>query len=581
MEARPTATNEGGGFWLSAGVIVGLVCVVTVPALFTRDLWNPDEPRYMEVAREMAVTGDYVLPRLNGEVYTEKPPAFFWLAALMWRGGLGFNSGRILTALAVCGTLLVLYALCRAHLGLGVALLAAGASLSCMLLLWFAQIGVLDCLLMLFVTVALVLGYLALHASSKRMVLCWLGCYAAMGLGALTKGPVGFLVPALVLLLYAVLDRQRIRAGGVVHVAGFAVFAAVVLAWLLPAIMAGGPDYTRTILLKQNIGRAVGSWAHRNPFYYYLVRWPLYFLPWSPLLVPAVAAAFRHGRRQGGLILLALLWLVVPFAFFSLISGKRINYVVPTAPAAGLLCAWYASRVSGPVGSARLDRWLFGAVFGTVGVLALGGMIGALVAPAIVRHIYEEDRLTREFASMLTPARLTAAVVMLALPVAIAAVSARRPPRRSAVRAWAVVASMLLLALPVELFVMPAVNVAKSGRPFGETVREYAAGGRPVYLYGNDFSGVYNLWTGRIRMPELYGEADLKARLADPRAFVVSDLKRLRLVLTPEELARRVVAEERIGHRVILLLRGGPAEADGSSQLLSVEAPGAAREDPG
>jgi len=579
VDAEPTTTVERGRFRPPAGLIVGLVLLVTVPALFTRDLWNPDEPRYMEVAREMTVAGEYVLPHLNGELYSEKPPLFFWLAGVLWRAGCGYNAGRILTAMAVCGTLMILYALCRAHLGRSEALLAAGASLSCMLLLWFAQIGVLDPLLTLFVTAAVVLGYTALHASSRRMVLCWLGCYAAMGLGTLTKGPAGFLVPGLVLLSYGVLDRTCLRAGGLVHVAGFAAFAALVLAWLVPAIVAGGPEYTRTILLKQSIGRAVAAWDHCRPFYYYLVRWPIYFLPWSPLLVPAVVAAFRRRRQEESLILLAALWLVVPFVFFSFMSGKRLNYVVPTVPAVGILCAWYAVRMPASLGTGRLDRWLFGAVFGSVGVLALGTMAAALAAPAITRRIYAEGSLGDEVASMLTPGRLAAVVAMLALPVAIAAVGIWRPPKRRALRAWAVVASMLLFALPVELFLMPAVNVAKSGRHFGQTINMHADGGRAVYLYGDEFSGVYNLWTGRVRMPELETPAQLRARLAEPDALVVSDLKRLRAALSPEVLARHAVARERVGHRVLLLLQGGSYEGDGDRELLSAGASGTAAEE--
>ena len=55
-------------------LVIALVALAGVPSLFTRDLWNPDEPRYMEVAREMVVLGDYVMPHLNGQVYSEKPP---------------------------------------------------------------------------------------------------------------------------------------------------------------------------------------------------------------------------------------------------------------------------------------------------------------------------------------------------------------------------------------------------------------------------------------------------------------------------------------------------------------------------
>jgi len=72
-----------------------LAAAVLVPSLFSRDLWPPDEPRYMEVAREMAVSGDYLVPELGGDTYVDKPPLFFWAAAGLYKLGAGFNAGRV------------------------------------------------------------------------------------------------------------------------------------------------------------------------------------------------------------------------------------------------------------------------------------------------------------------------------------------------------------------------------------------------------------------------------------------------------------------------------------------------------
>ena len=111
--------------WLHLLVIVAVVAVQVVPSLFTRDLWRPDEPRYAQVAHEMAATGVYTLPHLNGEVYRQKPPLFFWCSAPLERLGLGMTATRVVTGVAVCGVLWVLYLLCRRRLGSGAALLKA------------------------------------------------------------------------------------------------------------------------------------------------------------------------------------------------------------------------------------------------------------------------------------------------------------------------------------------------------------------------------------------------------------------------------------------------------------------------
>ena len=76
-----------------AAVIAVLATAVFVPSLFTRDPWNPDEPRYTEIARAMVVTGDYWVPHLNGEIYPDKPALFFWLTAGLMRLGLGLYTG--------------------------------------------------------------------------------------------------------------------------------------------------------------------------------------------------------------------------------------------------------------------------------------------------------------------------------------------------------------------------------------------------------------------------------------------------------------------------------------------------------
>lgn len=111
-------------------ITVALAVLAFVPSMFTRDPWNPDEPRYTEVAREMVVTGNYAVPRLNGEIYPDKPAPFFWMVALLMRLGFGFASGRVVAAVASTGTLLLVYHLGRRLYGREVGLLAALVTLT-------------------------------------------------------------------------------------------------------------------------------------------------------------------------------------------------------------------------------------------------------------------------------------------------------------------------------------------------------------------------------------------------------------------------------------------------------------------
>jgi 4-amino-4-deoxy-L-arabinose transferase-like glycosyltransferase len=552
------ATERPAGQWRDAIVLVALVALVACPSLFTRDLWSPDEPRYMEVAREMVVLGDYVIPHLNGEVYMQKPPMFFWLAGLLWRAGFGYDSGRLVTLVAVCATLLLTYRLCRPRIGRVPALLAGAAALTCLALLKFASIGVLDPLLMLFVTAAVFAGWRAFHCEVRRAaLLLWAACYFAMGLGTLTKGPVGALVPGLILLAYGIADRRNVRAGGVAHAVGFAVFAAVVLAWLIPAIVTGGPDYARNILVRQNLGRAVDSYSHRNPFYYYLLRWPAYFFPWSLILPLAVCSAVRRWREMDSVVRLSVFWLVVPFVFFSCISGKRLNYIVPTMPAAGVLCAWYLSLTPAAKGRLlRSEKWLLGGAFVCVALMTVLLMGTVPAAPAAIQRMYPEAEFGREVALFLTPARMAVALAMLAVPLAISLWGAFHPRESSLRRAAMLVAAVVLVSAGTDLFMLPAANTVKSGKRFGHEVRLRAEGSRRPCLFGGDYSGMYNLYTGYVRMPVLGSRREMLDALADPDTLILGDSDRLDNALTEPEIGRYTIYEERIGHRRMLLLAG-------------------------
>ena len=135
-------------------IVLALGATVLVPSLFTRDPWNPDEPRYAEVAREMVVSGDYLVPHLNSEIYPDKPPLFFWLAAVFWHLGAGVNSGRLVAILANVGTVLLAYRIARRWLGERGGLLAAAITTTTVLFLHIGKFGVLDPLLTFFTTAA-------------------------------------------------------------------------------------------------------------------------------------------------------------------------------------------------------------------------------------------------------------------------------------------------------------------------------------------------------------------------------------------------------------------------------------------
>ncbi len=548
-------------------VLVGLVLLATMPGMFTRDLWDPDEPRYAEVAREMVVLDNYLIPHLDNQVYAEKPPMFFWMTAGFWKIGAGYNSGRFVTVLAVLGILLLVYFAARQYLGGPGALLASAAALSTFLLSYLARRGVIDPLLVFFTTAAALAGYQALQPGTRRRALCWLGCYAAMGLGTLEKGPVAFLVPGLVLIVYGILERRRVKGGGWVHLAGVALLLAISLAWVVPACRAGGKAYTDTILFSKQFGQAVESTSHRQPVYYYLYNGVAALWPWILLLPLGAVAAFRLRRNgEAPLAFFATMWLIVTFVFFSAISIKRMNYLLPMVPAAGLLAAWYFTTEG--VRQGGLLKWE--RVLTTIGLtstlLAGLALLGCMVA---VRPVLGRLQMNNPLGlspqdighmeAFFTPVRGAVGALLALLAVGAAVLGLRTAPDAGRSRAVFICAAMLLLFLPVDVVMNPALNFAKSGRTFGQEIKKAASRGKTVYLYEENFSGLYNLYSGIVDMPQISGEAQLKQVLGSGDAVVVGEAKQISKVLNPFQLMRYLVLQEGVGHRQMMLLKGvGP-----------------------
>jgi 4-amino-4-deoxy-L-arabinose transferase-like glycosyltransferase len=515
----------------------------------------------MEVAREMVAMKDYLVPHLNGLVYSEKPPFFFWLAAGLWKAGLGYNATRIVSVIAVFGTLSLIYLLGRHLMNRRAGLLGAAVALTTVFLIEFSQEGALDPLLMFLETGALTAGLLAFNDRGRRQKFLWIGCYIFMGLATLTKGPVGIITPGLILLAFGLLNHRKIRAGGVNHIWGTLALVLVIAGWIVPAVIQGGQEYAHTILIKQNFGRAVGSWSHRNPVYYYLNELPWRLFPWSLFLPTALVAGILAWKRSGeDTPLLAMLWVVIPVIFFSLMSGKRGRYILPVVPGLGLLCAWYfAGRKNWSERYPKIDRWLFRAGFALLGLAALGLMITLLIVyfDLPLLHLSQEDQVVigELILTQLTWGYLLAVLVMLAIPVGTALAGLLSNDDKVFGKLVLLISTVMFLSVSYNLFFQKTMNDVKSGRHFCTVLRQKAGPRDNVFLLGDDYSGTYNLYAGRTRMPILQDARELKKRLNQPGNWVIADSERLEEFLTPEEANFYGEYRERIGHRIVVLLQ--------------------------
>jgi 4-amino-4-deoxy-L-arabinose transferase-like glycosyltransferase len=304
-----------------------------------RDLWEPDETRYAVVAREMRETGSWILPHLNGEVYAEKPPLFFWLVNLS-TFFLGENSelgNRLPSALAGLITLFVTFLFGERLFHPRVGFLSAMVLGTSFLFLQLSRWMMLDSLVTLFFLLTLYYFHLGVEKEEDRWKY-YLLAGLFMGFGVLTKGPLAFL-PLPIFFIFAFFQKNLRKFWCRDLLRGFLLSVIIALIWWIPACWVGGKDYIHWLLFKQAVGTYVegGTHFHPEPFYFYFVRFPAEFVPWIVFLPTAFIFGLRKefGKRKEFLFL--SVWFSFLFLFFTLSIGKKDNYLLPLYPAAAMM----------------------------------------------------------------------------------------------------------------------------------------------------------------------------------------------------------------------------------------------------
>ncbi len=344
-----------------------------------RPLNVPDEGRYAEVAREMVVSGDWVTPRLDGVPFLDKPPLFYWMAALGFRAfGVHVWTARLVPALmGALGCLLVFLAGARLH-GRRAGLLAAVVLAVSPFYFGASQYVNHDLAVAVWISGAVLAFAVALPAEGRWRPAWFLAGCASAGLAVLTKGLVGILFPFGVAGLWALAARRWARVAWPAVAGGAGLLAGLVLPWIA-AEQAANPDFLHYFFVTQHVERFTGT-GFNNPAgpAFYLVVLAAGLLPWTPLLPAAVrraAAAFRRDRSDAGADLLLLLWPALVVVFFSIPRSKIAGYVAPAVPPLALLLGrWWDQVLPGagdPPPSLRASGWLMAAVAVALGAAPL------------------------------------------------------------------------------------------------------------------------------------------------------------------------------------------------------------------
>lgn len=344
--------NRYTGFWpaLMLGGFLFFYQLGAVP------LFDLDEAIYAETAREMVETGDWITPQVNYSPDYDKPVLLYWFMATAFSGlGLSEFSARLPSALSGLALLAVTYGLALRVLGQRAGLMALIILASSLEMVALSHAALTDMLLVFFISAGLASFYM-LYSTGRA---AWVpGLYLAIGLAVLTKGPVGFLLPAGTIFLFIMTVGPRMKIFREIRLGwGILIICAVVIPWYGAMFRLHGEDFWKGFFLHHNIERftsVIGG--HAGAPFYYLGVLAVGFFPWVAFLPASVVTIFSGSNLPGTRNLLRkftenrpfewflLLWIGVVFIFFTIAGTKLPSYIAPAFPALAIWVAGYLDR---------------------------------------------------------------------------------------------------------------------------------------------------------------------------------------------------------------------------------------------
>jgi len=320
---------------------------------------GPDEPRYAWIARDMAETGDWVTPRLYGKPWFEKPPLYYWSAALSFKFfGVSEAAARLPSAIAALLATLALAWLALRLYGAETArwlLLLLPTSVA---MIGFSHAASTDMLFSATLTLALVSAatllrlttptsvVVAQHAapdvstasSSNILTAVLFGFF--LGLAVLAKGPAAFILCGGAVFFWALFTKRWRDAFRLLHPAAIVAFCLTALPWYILCARRN-PDFFRVFIIEHNFKRFLTpEFQHIQPFWYYAAVLLIALLPWTALLIwSAITGAMSLWRTRtvSPATCLLLCWAGFCVLFFSISKSKLPGYILPAMPVIVLL----------------------------------------------------------------------------------------------------------------------------------------------------------------------------------------------------------------------------------------------------
>lgn len=353
-------------------------------------LFDVDEPRYAEAAREMIESNNWITPYFNYVVRFDKPVLFYWLIAISYKI-LGVSEFAARLPSAIMATLIVvsIYFFARKHINQYFGLISSLVLLTSLEFIGLARMSITDMTLSAFICFMLLSGFTAAHSTGNKRSYWWYAFYTFLALGTLTKGPVAPAVAVMVLWPYFILTGKFFEVFKTCRLyTGILLFLLITAPWYIMVYLENGQAYIDQFIVTDNLKRFTGTVSgHKGPIYFFFIVILVGFIPWSTFLpyalikylkpvissfkktsepvqcsiedketcsacifinlfkriINPIKNTYKDASIEKCLILFALVWFLSVFIFFTLSGTKLLTYILPLFPALALITGalWY------------------------------------------------------------------------------------------------------------------------------------------------------------------------------------------------------------------------------------------------